>query len=110
MCLNIPRALSLMFIPDRPEVSSPADDASPPGSLRLDPEHSPPPGLLLPSIRRSPVPEVFPTCLRDGEGVVLVVGGGGPDIVLTHEIALGISQFRAVRFQAQPTRHIGVSW
>src|SRR5215203_3367442 len=112
MCLNIPRASSLMSIPrsSRSMLRPPADDAPPPGGLRLDPEHPPPPSLPLPSLRRGLVPEVFPTRFSDGEGVVLMVGGRGSDVVLAHEVALGIAQFRAVRFQAQPTRHVGVSW
>src|SRR5829696_6066385 len=112
MCLNIPRASSLMSIPrsSRSMLRPPADDAPPPGGLRLDPEHPPPPSLPLPSLRSGPVPEVFPTRFRDGEGVVLMVGAGGPDVVLAHEVAFGIAQFRAARFQAQPTRHVGVSW
>src|SRR5215212_8943037 len=89
---------------------SSADDAPPPGGLRLDPKHPPPPDLPSPTPSRSPVAEVLPTRLRNGERVVLMVGGRGSYIVLAHEVALSIAQFRAVRFQAQPTRHIRVSW
>src|SRR5215203_127854 len=112
MCLNIPKASSLMSIPrsSRSMLCSPADVAPPPGGLRLDPEHPPPPDLPSPTPSRSPVAEVLPTHFRNGEGVVLMVGGRGSYIVLAHEVVLSIAQFLTVRFQAQPTRHIRLSW